>query len=328
VKLCDNLVVSDPSARVLVISFRELLARQQANRLGLVCYKDVSFEEVKHGPPQLAICLNSILRLPAITYDYLILDECGLIHRHFLSATTQHVQDVYNWFTQFVNKAKTVILLQDCISTEDVRFYTAMLKNPVDPVDRHHVYALQFQKPVVIHPIQMTTNYIDALVNLISCYRQSLSEQEADGRRQCEHPFMVFCTSCVIAEFIVTILKEEATLLHANPRAIQGVWSQIKDSSPFCKEFGKDPNGASNDIDVIVCTSVIGAGFSIDERFEAFFICGILPFEEERQFIQRLRFVLKFVPENAIRQSYLFIEKGRGGTVDYSKVLSSFASVR
>jgi hypothetical protein len=69
---------------------------------------------------------------------------------------------------------------------------------------------------------------------------------------------------------------------------------------------------------------------SIDERVEAFHgfcVCGILQFEEERQFIQRLRYLLKHIPETAIRQSYLYVEKGRGSNIDYSKVLSSFASV-
>jgi hypothetical protein len=206
-----------------------------------------------------------------------------------------------------------------------------MYQQPFDPIDHSKVFAFQFKKPIVIHPIKMTTNYTDALINMVNCYKESLSVTPKDGVRQCEHPFMVFCTSCVIAEFLVTLLRETATAENANPHAIQGVWSQLKDTSPFCIQFGKNPNGASSEIDVIVCTSVIGAGFSIDERFEAFhgiFICGILPFEEERQFIQRLRFVMKAIPENAVRQSYLYIEKGRGSLIEYSKVLTSFASVR
>jgi hypothetical protein len=141
---------------------------------------------------------------------------------------------------------------------------------------------------------------------------------------------MVFCTLCMIAEFLVTMLREEAVSENANPDAIQGMWSQLRDSSPFFVEFAKNPNEASIGIDVIVCTSVIGAGFLTDKRFEAFhafFICGILPFEEECQFIQRLQFIMKHIPENAVQQSYLYIGKGRGTLVDYCKVLSSFASV-
>jgi Origin of replication binding protein len=330
-KLVEYLDENEASSRLLVISFRELLARQQASRLGIVCYKDCEIEQLILGPRQISICLNSITKLPGMMYDYIVLDECGLIRRHFLSATIKYIQAVYDWFKTYVETARGVILLQDGISTDDVRFYSEMCKPPIDPVDREHVFCVEFKKPIIIHPIQMTVNYNDALINLVNCYKKSLEGVVSDGFRSCEHPFMVFCTSCVMAEFIVTILREEAVIANADPKAIQGIWSQLKEVSQFCKDFGKNPNEASNGIDVIVCTSVIGAGFSIDERFEAFhgfFVCGILPFEEERQFIQRLRYLLKYVPENAIRQSYLYVEKGRGSSIDYSKVLSSFASVR
>jgi Origin of replication binding protein len=330
-KLVEYLDENEVSSRLLVISFRELLARQQSSRLGIVCYKDCSLESLVLGPRQVSICLNSITKLPGIVYDYIVLDECGLIRRHFLSATIQQVQEVYDWFKTYMERANGVILLQDGISTEDVRFFSEMCKPAIDPMDRQHVHCIEFKKPIVIHPIQMTLIYNDALINLVTCYKKSLGTLVTKGYRASEHPFMVFCTSCVMAEFIVTILREEAVLANANPDAIQGVWSQLKECSRFCQEFGKNPNEASVGIDVVVCTSVIGAGFSIDERFEAFhgfFVCGILQFEEERQFIQRLRYLLKNVPETAIRQSYLYVEKGRGSNIDYSKVLSSFASVR
>jgi hypothetical protein len=99
---------------------------------------------------------------------------------------------------------------------------------------------------------------------------KSLGDPTSTGIKNFEDPFVVFCTLCVIVDFLVCLLRQETIYQNANPEAIHGVWSQLKDTSPFCVEFGETPSAASTDIYEIFCTYVIGAGFSIDERFEAF----------------------------------------------------------
>eukprot|EP00978_Attheya_sp_CCMP212_P020278 scaffold57796_cov53-Attheya_sp.AAC.1 len=63
----------DELPSVCVVSFRVLLAMQQATRLGMSCYTDVGKDD--EMPNWIVICLNSLLRLGDKTYDYVILDE-------------------------------------------------------------------------------------------------------------------------------------------------------------------------------------------------------------------------------------------------------------
>merc|ERR1712238_584735 len=46
------------------------------------------------------------------------------------------------------------------------------------------------------------------------------------------------------------------------------------------------------------------------------------------QFIGRLRFVMKDLPEDAIRESYIFIQKSMGSTADFAKVNREFEFMR
>ena len=64
---------------VLVVSFRQFLATQQALRLGIECYLDMDTREMQEGPNYLTCCLNSIHKIGPKQYDYIILDECGII---------------------------------------------------------------------------------------------------------------------------------------------------------------------------------------------------------------------------------------------------------
>jgi Origin of replication binding protein len=54
-KMVEYLDENEASSRLLAISFRELLARQQASRLGTVCYKDCEIEQLRLGPRQISI---------------------------------------------------------------------------------------------------------------------------------------------------------------------------------------------------------------------------------------------------------------------------------
>ena len=49
---------------------------------------------------------------------------------------------------------------------------------------------------------------------------------------------------------------------------------------------------------------------------------------EELQFIQRLRFAIKGLPLTAVRDSYLFVQKGRGATSDFGAILKDYRAVR
>ena len=74
-----------------------------------------------------------------------------------------------------------------------------------------------------------------------------------------------------------------------------------------------------------------GAGFSISRHFvsfHAFLTLNILTHTEETQFVQRLRFVMDELCNDANRQSYMYMEKGRGKKYEFSAVLDVYNFVR
>jgi hypothetical protein len=317
-------VAEQEDRTVLVVSFRRFLATQQAKRLDILCYLDLSPAELGAGPKMLTLVLNSLLKIGEEAYNIVVLDECGLIRRHFFSRTMVNILPaVYKAYRRVLQTADNVIMLQDGLTRNDIQFHTEI--DNVDCEDRSKVSAYSFEKPVEIHPLQCTTDFYMALQNLRECYRTACKDKTM------EHPFMVMCNSAVVAEFLVCQLRETAKAEGTKPERIQGIWARIKARSEFCRRFSEDPNGVASEVDVIVCTSVIGAGFSINchfQSFHAFLLTDILTFLEEQQFLQRLRWIMANCPTNAIRQSYLYVQKGHGRPFEYERVQVNFDTVR
>ncbi|CAJ1963084.1 unnamed protein product [Cylindrotheca closterium] len=104
------------------------------------------------------------------------------------------------------------------------------------------------------------------------------------------------------------------------------MWSSIR-MSAFCAEFANDPNENASRADVLV----VGAGFSISKHFHFFFAFlfnRILSHEDERQFTRRLQYVMDGLPQNAKRQSYMYVQEGNGIPFEYETVLKDMATVR
>ncbi len=280
------------------------------------------------GPDRLAICLNSLPTVGGAAYNIVVFDEAGLTRRHFLSATIKDMERLHERFSQIVAAADTVLIMQQGLATEDVSFYTNITNDNCE--DRGCVAARDFVRPIRVHPIEHREDIWDAICNLNECYLACFDPQlqgggllDADGFKICTNPFIVFTNSCTLAEYIVTALRERAAYIGANPERVKGIWAALKDTCEFCRRFASTPNAVAPEVDVIVCTSVIGAGFSINTHFvafHAFLLTGILSFDEEQQLIQRLRLVLDTVPVNATRQSYVFIEKSRGKPVSNARI--------
>jgi hypothetical protein len=284
------------------------------------------------APDRLCICANSLYKLREdAVYDLIIFDECGLIRRHLLNPTVRHLERVYNRHRNLVRRAKNVLLMQDGVSAEDVQFYTE--ESGITAGDRTYIAASKFIKPNHMHPIEATDDQWKALANLVECYELSF-----DDRGRCQRPFMVFCSSQTFADFLVELLKETGADLKRKGRGdlkidrVRGIWAQCKDLKGWHRQFREEPNVYAAQCDVLVCTTVIGAGFSIDNHFHcfhAFFLTGVLTFEEERQFLSRLRLRLEVpLAIETDRQSYLYIQKGWGDPHDFGVVYRTNESLR
>ena len=116
----------DQGLRVCLLSFRVMLVKQQVKRLGLECYLNLFNGELEDDPDYLVVSVNSLWKVGyAQNYDVVLFDEAGFISRHFLSTTClQKLTRIYDRFVNLVKDAKFVVMLQDGISLEDVRFYT------------------------------------------------------------------------------------------------------------------------------------------------------------------------------------------------------------
>ena len=311
---------------VCFVSYRRLLATQQANRLGLENYLELDTDELRHdSPTMLVVSVDSLYKLGPHQYDYVVLDECGLTRRHFLSSTCASVLgQVYERFVRLVREASFVVMLQDGISRDDVQFYMEL--DNMHCEDRARLSAMCFKKPIEVHPIRYTTNSEIAVANMIRSYESSV---DRDGN--CKHPFMVFCSQATYAEFLTTLLREKAEKMGADPKRIKGMWSNMRDGE-FFQKFATDPNETAAMADVVVCTTVVGAGFSITRHFEhfhAFLFNMILRHDEEQQFVRRLRFMMDYLPDGALRQSYMYLEKDSNNvSFEYKKVLADFNVVR
>ena len=78
---------------------------------------------------------------------------------------------------------------------------------------------------------------------------------------------MVFCLYVIFAEYVIKILWEMAVEVGDDKERIKGVWSALKATSQFCIDFARDLNRVANQADLVICMSVVGAGFSISNHF-------------------------------------------------------------
>ena len=324
-RLADTVYSMTPRKSMIVVGFRRFLCIQQAKRLEVMCYLEYNTQELMETPPDmLTICANSLWKLGDKEYDVVVLDECGLVRRHFLNSTvTKVLGSVYNRFVQLIKNAEFVCMLQDGVSHEDIQFYTNLENEQCD--NRVVMNAIKFVKPVEIHPIKYTTDCFAAMDAMVQKYKNSVHNGI------CHQPFMVFCSSKRFASYITEYLKQVASTVGADEDRIKGVWGSLKNTCPFCIAFATNPNDVADQADIIVCTSVVGAGFSISRRFHsfhAFLFTDILCHLEERQFICRLRFVLETVKPDQVRESTIFVEKGKGKANDFTKILSDYKGIR
>lgn len=181
----------------------------------------------------------------------------------------------------------------------------------------------------MVHPIEYTMDQELALQNLLDCYGKAFEDEMHPT--VCTQPFMVFCSASTYATFLVEMLQKEATKLGTKPDRIKGVWASMRLRDKFVDLFAQDPETYAQDAEVVVCTSVVGAGFSVSTHFVAFhgfLFNNILTHHEEQQFIRRLRFVMDTLPPNAVRQFYLWVEHGFGQEYEFKTAVKNFAAVR
>ena len=167
---------------------------------------------------------------------------------------------VWNKFRTVIEESSHVVMMQANLTYDDVNFVTSLVN--VDAHDRSKVKAYQFQKPIQLHPIEFSTDLTASMLKLVDTYGKSIDKVT----KRSDHPFVVFCCSCNYALFLVQLLKARAKEVGGDPLAIRGIWGDCRDE-PWNKNFCNNPAMFGTEADVLVATSVIGAGFSIETHF-------------------------------------------------------------
>ncbi|KAK9389519.1 hypothetical protein V1515DRAFT_630449 [Lipomyces mesembrius] len=120
---------------------------------------------------------------------------------------------------------------------------------------------------------------------------ESLSDQLPDRST------VVFTTRAHHASLILSFLRKVAAERFgedaASRKQDQGHLVGVQDDE-WIRRFLAPPNAAVNEVDVLITTSVLQAGHSLDRYFRVsfdFLFCGVLSFREELQFTSRLRYL-------------------------------------
>ena len=125
-------------------------------------------------------------------------------------------------------------------------------------------------------------------------------------------PFFIYVSSKKMAEYLLKVLQKYADKIGTDRDRIKLFTSDTKYFKGWHSLFSRDPNSYSRFADVVIATSVIGAGFSIDvwfESFVAFLFNRILTHKEEQQFCARVRFDIEQMHPESRRDSLMFVDK-------------------
>ncbi|KAK9494960.1 hypothetical protein V1508DRAFT_460003 [Lipomyces doorenjongii] len=222
------------------------------------------------------VCLDSLYKvranIDAPRMSIRPISLLGRYHGNQLTACDGCIPDI-------LTSSRKVIVMQHRIPESAISFYMdcMALAWGVDPVIRRKVLT-----PVVLHPMKVVTSYNGS--NLLACTLVSTYVENFDNvQGRSTMPIVVFTTRADHAAQVLSILRNVAKdrfRAHAESR-IKAVWAGIQ-------------GDGSTEVDVLVTTSVLQAGHSLDRYFRVsfdFLFLGVLSFREELQFISRLRYL-------------------------------------
>jgi hypothetical protein len=302
-KLIDEYINQiHPKWRVLAISFRIALAEYLAARLNLTCYDDEEWDpSSESSSSRLVICINSLPRIQYPKYDVVVLDEAGMTRRHFASEIMERLLPaVYSKLGVILRSAGKIIIAQHELTERDLAFYTSQIC--IDASDRSLVKRRIFNKQMPIYPVQQSQELYEVVSWMVTFYRLSFNYE----KQRSNFPFIVFCTSADLCMMLTGLL------IHVAPPsakgAIKGVWADVQ-TEEWPQRFLKNPGNCIHEADVVLVTSVLQAGLSIESHFKCafwFLSRDILSHKDEVQFVSRLRSAHRV----DLSMSFAYIEKG------------------
>jgi len=291
--------------RILSISFRISLSRYLAQQLDLKCYQDNNFwNEMDYS--RCVVCLDSLWKVlrDDTPYDLVVIDECTFVQYHFVSGTIKdYLVQCVEAFKYFINTAGRVVIMQHRIPESTISFYQNILG-----VEKESVLRRKLTIPTTVYPIRLHDKALTLITQVLDDYVRDFNV--VDG--QSNMPCVVFSSRADFAGLLTYLLRVKAKELFGEvaEKRIKGIWATVQDDE-WIGKFLKDPSTHSIDCDVLVTTSVMQAGHSLDRHFVRsydFLWLGVLSFREELQLVSRLRYLGR---NDMAEWKYGWVEKGR-----------------
>ncbi|MBV7539074.1 hypothetical protein KW842_25220 [Duganella sp. sic0402] len=271
-----ELVASFPeSFSVVGLVHRRSLARTVSSRVDLQCYLDEG--DLSN---RLVISVDSLVRFDIENnqpYDILLIDESEQVFRHLIGETTEAQRGkIFRTLIWLVRNAKKIICA-DADMTSDLTCYVIEKLRGSFQHESNNVTAILNQWPS-IREIDIYENKYHLISNMF------------DGINAGEKAYISVATK-KLAEEIANVLKE---LKDKNGNEIKFL-TLTGDTSKEdeAEKFFLNPNAEVTKYDVLISTSTLSTGVSIDvEWFDAvygIFDSGIYTFQDCDQAISRVR---------------------------------------
>ncbi len=301
-----------PSA--LVIVHRRSLATDLASRWQLDCYLD----DDSNGPTRRFVCsLDSLWQLDkkAPKYEVIVLDEAEQIFRHLLSDTlAARREQIFRVFKDLIDDAKLVICSDADLTSELTGYWMSKLRSNFES-----------DKIISVHnewPANRDIQIYESKQHLVADLLCAIS----DGQR-----VYVPVGELKLAKELKNLVDLSRTLNGENISVLL-LTGETSDEEQ-AKSFFKDPNGESKKYSVLISTSTLSTGVSIDVAwFDAvygIFDRNVYTYQDCDQAISRVRScpIVKVWIHQGIKGKYSSEQAIRSGPVLKERLTRSLISL-
>lgn len=259
------------SWRILQLGHRRSLERMLARLLGLDCYLDVRTPTDRY-----AVSMDSLdFILEHHHYDVLVIDEVEQVFRHFLADTTELKRNlIFKILVRLLREAKQVICLDADMTGELTVDLVAKLMGELD-VSATRTIINEWKTDREIELYQDRDHLIAEMIAAIEAGERVYVPV---GRKT--------------LALKLTALLQFVHDKDGNPVKVLSLNGETNDERNH-KAFFEDPNGESKKYQVLIATSTLSTGVSIDVKWfdsvYGLFDAGVYTFQDCDQAISRVR---------------------------------------
>lgn len=257
--------------RILQVGHRRSLERMLARALSLDCYLDV-----RSPTDRYAVSLDSLdLILEHLRYDVLVIDEVEQVLRHFLADTTERKRNlIFKILVRLLRQAKQVICLDADMTGELTVDLVAKLMGDFDPSDTKAI----INEWKTDRTIELYQDRDHLIAEMIAAIEAGERVYVPVGKKDLAKKLM---------SLLQFVLDKDG-----NPVKVLSLNGDTNDERNH-KAFFDDPNSESKKYQVLIATSTLSTGVSIDVKwFDAvygLFDAKVYTFQDCDQAISRVR---------------------------------------